>query len=68
MRDHTTRLGGTERSFQVEIQFRARWEMTINRLIILLSKLVGSTRLSGLTREASNLVVEGLRLVESMKK
>ena len=52
----------------MEIQFRARWEMTINRLIILLSKLVGSTRLSGLTREASNLVVEGLRLVGSMKK
>ena len=45
------------------IPFCARWEMTINGLIILLSKLVRPTRLSGLMLEASNLVVEGSSLV-----
>ena len=42
--------------------------MMINGLIILLSKLERPIRESGLTRGASNLVVEGSSLVESMIK
>ena len=42
--------------------------MTINGLIILLSKLVRTTLVSGLTSEASNLVVEGSSLAGSMIK
>ena len=49
-----TPLGGRERNFHVHV--------------ILLSKLVRPARLSGLTREASNLFVEGSSLVGSIKK
>ena len=42
--------------------------MSINGLIILLSKIVRPTRVSGLTREASNLIAEGSSLIGSMIK